>query len=264
MSQVQKKQPEKKMNATSTAVCAAVPKPIVVNQVKESTKVSATPSAVRNNDFDYPRLECPENTLALTPVRYHPRQYAKTLSGCSSEMRETVLKSMSGFQAQDPMTVKVRLPITPQAVSSNGAGQVQVVYGIQYTSIAGISDWANVFKEYRFVFAEILFTPSGTPVLSAADASFGAGINYSTNITAPGSLSEVLTLDQGKVVGLGLPKSTKWHCNFEKLFGEVWTDTGTNVVYGTWKAFNTATGNPLSVQLGNWWGYVDCEFRGLG
>ena len=101
------------------------------------------------------------------------------------------------------------------------------------------------------------------PVLSAADASFGAGLNYSGNITAPGSIAEVLSLDQGQVVGLGMTKKSKWHADFNRLFGEVWTDTGTSLAFATWKAFNTATGNPLSVQLGNWFGYVDVEFRGL-
>ena len=162
-----------------------------------------------------------------------------------------------------PATVKVRLPLTPQAVSSNGAGQVQVVYGIQYSGIVQSSDWTTVFKEYRFTAAELSFVPCGVPVLSAADASFGAGVNYSSNITAPGSIAEVLALDQGKVIGLGVTKTSKWHINFEKLFGEVWTDTGTSVTFATWKAFNTATGNPLSVQLGNWYGYVDVEFRGF-
>jgi len=203
--------------------------------------------------------------LVLTQLKPQPRALAAVLYASEPSMRKLVLKS-AGFtgKGNGPAVVKVRLPITPQAVSSNGVGQVQVVYGIQYTSVAGISDWANVFKEYRFTTAEIVFIPCGCPVLSAADASFGAGINYSTNITAPGSLSEVLSLDQGKVVGLGLTKISKWHCDFTKIFGEVWADTGTNVVYGTWKAFNTATGNPLSVQLGNWCGHVDVEFRGLG
>lgn len=162
-----------------------------------------------------------------------------------------------------PATVRLRLPIAPQVVSSNGVGQVQVVYGIQYTSVVGLSDWANVFKEYRFIKATVHFTPCGVPLLSAADASFGAGINYSTNITAPGSLAECLSLDNGQVVG-SYGKQYTWECRFVKTGTEVWTDMGTNVVYATWKAFNTATGNPLSVQLGNWWGFVDLEMRGFG
>jgi hypothetical protein len=140
---------------------------------------------------------------------------------------------------------------------------VQVVYGIQYAGLVQSADWTTVFKEYRFTAAHIQFVPSGVPPLTAADACFGAGINYSSNITAPGSVAEVLALDQGKLVGMGITKITKWSIDFQRLFGEVWTDTGTSVAFATWKAFNTATGNPLGVQLGNWFGYVDVEFRGF-
>lgn len=202
---------------------------------------------------------------ALALLKPHPRSLGGVLRDTAPAMRSVLLKSM-GYTGnmKGPATVKVRLPLTPQAVSSNGAGQVQVVYGIQSSGIVQISDWTAVFKEYRFTSAEIQFVPSGVPVLSAADACFGAGLNYSANITAPGSIAEVLALDQGKIVGLGVTKVSKWHVDFEKLFGEVWTDTGTSVAFATWKAFNTATGNPLSVQLGNWFGFVNVEFRGLG
>lgn len=212
------------------------------------------------------------NTLVLQPderglqlKKISQADLISSLNSTKPAMRQTLLRSM-GFtgNSDGPAVVKVRLPLTPQAVSSNGAGQVQVVYGIQYSGLVQGADWTAVFKEYRFTAAEVFFTPCGTPVLSAADASFGAGLNYSGNITAPGSIAEVMALDQGKVVGLGICKESKWHVNFNKLFGEVWTDTGTSLAFATWKAFNTATGNPISVQLGNWWGYVYVEFRGLG
>ena len=205
------------------------------------------------------------NSCHAIPLKRSPAiGLAMHLGQAPPEMRGVLLRSL-GYTGgmKGPAIVKIRLPLTPQAVSSNGAGQVQVVYGIQYAGLVGIADWTAVFKEYRFIRADLLFIPCGVPVLSAADASFGAGLNYSGNITAPGSIAEVLSLDQGQVVGLGMTKKSKWHADFNRLFGEVWTDTGTSLAFATWKAFNTATGNPLSVQLGNWFGYVDVEFRGL-
>ena len=208
--------------------------------------------------------------VEITPHTCQLRSVPKTslgtaLASVHPSMRRALLRA-AGFTGgpKDIGSIKVRLPLTPQAVSSNGAGQVQVVYGVQYSGLVQGSDWTTVFKEYRFTSAELFFIPSGVPVLSAADAAFGAGINYSSNITAPGSIAEVCALDQGQIIGLGETKRSRWHCDFEKMFGEIWTDTGTSVAFATWKAFNTATGNPLSVQLGNWFGYVDVEFRGLG
>jgi len=221
----------------------------------DSDKINANPSKTAE-----------KIVVSARPATFVPRpmkhQTGSFLAALPREVRGTALRQMFTGSGNGPATVKVSLPLLPGDVDSNGAGAVIVNYGVQYNQIAGITDWTTVFKEYRITAASLEFMPSAQATLVAGDNTFAAGINYSTNNSSPGSYIECLTLDQGKIVGFGLNKPTKWHCDFTKIFGDVWTDTGTNVIYATWKAYGMGAAT-FSVHLGYFCGRVDVEFRGF-
>lgn len=200
------------------------------------------------------------------------RRLASQLKEMPREARAAVVAQRGIGKAKgSPIALRITLPLTvSQPPSTVTTGVYATVYQIAETNVVGWNDWTAIFAQYRFTRARLHIQattyhpgPSITYPGTTSQAVAAWGIDYSSGTAAPTFLAEVQQMDHSHTLAPGGQGSNRtWECDFERLFGIIWDDMGTNFVYGTLQAYGTGFSATVNYP---WYitGEVDVEFRGL-